>query len=104
MREARDDAGADRVPRVRHDNGDSAGRLTCSYPGGECLRNDDLDIACGKLPGEFDQPLLVSVGVAFVDHDALAFDISKISQPLPEQGMQCCRKKEPEEPKNSTPM
>jgi hypothetical protein len=49
------------------------------------IRDDDVRFALDDIMRKLRQPLRVAIGVAFLEQDGLAFDITELSQPIPEK-------------------
>jgi quercetin dioxygenase-like cupin family protein len=53
------------------------GHLSCGNGSRDCRGNDDIYLACREFTYEFGRALQVSIGVALVDRERLAFDVSE---------------------------
>src|ERR1700738_3666991 len=83
-RKARDKTHADWISRVRHDDWDFARRLLCRLSGGREPSDDYIDFETDQLGGQFGKPVDLSFRRSKLKSNVLPFDVSQISQPLPE--------------------
>ena len=101
-REARDEAGADRVLRQHEHDRDNRRRLLCRD--GSCgpPRNDDIDLEPDELGRNLAKPLAASLRPAIFNRDATSFDPTEFAQSLHKSGGQwalgrrCSRAQEPD--------
>ena len=83
-RKARDESGAHRISRVRHDDGDVVRGLLCRLSGGREPRDDDVDFETDQLVGQFGKPAELPLRRSKFVSNVLPFDVPEIMQPLPE--------------------
>jgi len=95
-RQARNQAGADRVTRRRENNEDDRCRLLGGHDRSSRRRDDDINLA----PDEFGRDLGGALGAtlrpAILDRDRATLDSAEFAQPLDKGGDPLARDKEPD--------
>src|SRR5262249_12853575 len=86
-RQTRDQAGADRVPRRRENNGDDRRRLFGSHDSGSRRCDNDINLALDEFGGDLGGALVASLRPSILDCDGATIDPTEFAQPLGEGGV-----------------
>src|SRR5262249_27978384 len=99
-RQTRDQAGADRVPRRRENDGDDRRRLLGSHDSGSRRCDNDINLAPDELGRDLGEALVASFPPAILDRDSATLDPAEFAQaphtsgnPLAVECRRACDKK-----------